>query len=574
MVQRIGADGVDRGIEIVAERGADGLFKALVDGDAVDDRRPQILGLAVEDLGDRARLGFEPLCALVGLDQRRARGFQRLACRDVGGFARLRRGFRGGQRLLRGLDRRGQLVEIAKAASLGGKLLLFRSDVRDLLVEPGQLVAVGADIGLELVALGGEVGQRGGELGELLFGFGQHRLGFADALVDTGALLDARLDLFLQLGVFGVEPLQRDVGVHGLLLGAGDIAFELGKAALELGDALLGALLLAVEQLASIGQALQACGGARLGIAQRRHFGGADRLDAGGFGLVLGALGHLAHREIVGLAGFVDVGMGADPAQVEQGCFGLADLGRDLAVAQGLAGLLLQAFHLSCELADHVLDAGEVGFGRLQPQLGLVAAGVQTGDAGSVFQHATALLGLGLDDLADLALVDESRRTRAGGGIRKQDLHVAGAHVAAVDAIDRPRLALDAAGDFEQLAVVHRRRRGAIGIVDRHRHFGVVARGTVAGACEDHRVHVGGAQRLVRGLTHRPAQRFDEIRLAAAVGADHAGQAGLDDEVRGLNEGLETVKAQAGDFHKHASLLAGANPPAGTLPWKTVSLSG
>jgi hypothetical protein len=26
------------------------------------------------------------------------------------------------------------------------------------------------------------------------------------------------------------------------------------------------------------------------------------------------------------------------------------------------------------------------------------------------------------------------------------------------------------------------------------------------------------------------------------------------------------VKAQAGDFHKHASLLAGANPPAGTIP--------
>jgi len=125
-----------------------------------------------------------------------------------------------------------------------------------------------------------------------------------------------------------------------------------------------------------------------------------------------------------------------------------------------------------------------------------------------------------------------------------------------------------------KLAVVHRRGRGAIGVVDRHRHFGVVARRTVAGAGKDHRVHVGGTQRLVRGLAHRPAQRFDEIRLAATVGADHAGQAGLDDEVRGLNEGLEAVKAQAGDFHKHASLLAGANPPAGTIPWKAMSLSG
>src|SRR5581483_10438009 len=109
---------------------------------------------------------------------------------------------------------------------------------------------------------------------------------------------------------------------------------------------------------------------------------------------------------------------------------------------------------------------------------------------------------------------------------------------------------------------------------DRHRHFGVVAGRAVAGACEDHRIHVGGAQALVRGLAHRPTQRLDEIRLAATVGADHAGEARLDDEVRWLNERLEAVKAQAGDFHKHASLLAGANPPAGTIPWKAMSLSG
>lgn len=318
----------------------------------------------------------------------------------------------------------------------------------------------------------------------------------------------------------------------------------------RLGGALLGALFLAVEQLARIGQPLQASRGAGFGVAQRRHAGGADRLDAGSLRLVLGALGHLAHGEIMGAAGIIDLGMRPDPAQMEQRRLGLAHLGRDLAIAHGLAGLLLQALHLAGELADHVLDAGEVGFGRLQPQLGLVAAGVQAGDAGGIFQHAAALLGLGLDDLADLALVDEGRRARASGGIGEQDLHVAGAHVAAVDAIDRACLTLDAAGDFEKLAVIHRRRRGAIGIVDRHRHFGVVARRAIAGAGEDHRVHVGGAQRFVRGFAHRPAQRFDEVRLAAAVRSDDAGEARFDHEVGGLNEGLEAMKAQAGDLHK------------------------
>ena len=79
---------------------------------------------------------------------------------------------------------------------------------------------------------------------------------------------------------------------------------------------------------------------------------------------------------------------------------------------------------------------------------------MQAGDAGGFFQHAAALLGLGLDDLADAALMHERRRARAGRGVGKQDLHVAGAHLAAVDAVGRAGLALDAAGDFERVLVV------------------------------------------------------------------------------------------------------------------------
>ena len=144
------------------------------------------------------------------------------------------------------------------------------------------------------------------------------------------------------------------------------------------------------------------------------------------------------------------VGLGFDPAQVKQHGLGFADLGCDFAIADRLTRLLLQAVDLSGQLPDHVLDAGEVGFGGLQPQFGLVAAGMKAGDAGGIFQHAAALLGLGLNDLADLALVDERRRTRAGRGVGEQDLHVAGAHVAAVDAIDRAGLALDAARNLQR----------------------------------------------------------------------------------------------------------------------------
>ncbi len=122
--------------------------------------------------------------------------------------------------------------------------------------------------------------------------------------------------------------------------------------------------------------------------------------------------------------------------------------------------------------------------------------------------------------------MDEGGRARTSGGVGKQDLHVAGAHVAAIYAVLRPGFALDAAGDFENFGVIDHGRRRAIGIVDRHHHFGVVARGAVAGAGEDHRVHIGGAQRLVRGFAHRPAQRFHQVGLAAAIRADDAGQTG------------------------------------------------
>ena len=95
-----------------------------------------------------------------------------------------------------------------------------------------------------------------------------------------------------------------------------------------------------------------------------------------------------------------------------------------------------------------------------------MAAGVQAGNAGGFFEHAAALLGLGLDDLADAALVHQRGRARAGRGVGEQDLHVAGAHLAAVDAVGGARLALDPARDVEGLVLVELGRRLARAVVD------------------------------------------------------------------------------------------------------------
>jgi hypothetical protein len=107
----------------------------------------------------------------------------------------------------------------------------------------------------------------------------------------------------------------------------------------------------------------------------------------------------------------------------------------------------------------------------------------------------------------------------------------------------------DAARYFERLEIVEGRRRPVIAVVDRDRDLGVIAPRTVGIAGEDDVVHLAGAHRLVRRLAHHPAYGLDKVRLAAAVGTDHAGQAGFDLEVGRFDEGFESDQAQPRQLH-------------------------
>jgi hypothetical protein len=197
---------------------------------------------------------------------------------------------------------------------------------------------------------------------------------------------------------------------------------------------------------------------------------------------------------------------------------------------------------LGRDLADHVFEALEVGFSRLQAGFCFVLARMQAGNSGGFFQNAAAVFRLRIDDFADLPLTDEGRRARAGGSVCKEQLHVARADFAAVDAIGRTRLALDAAGDFEHVGIVELGRGLAVGVIDHDHDFGGIARRAVRGAREDHLIHVLRAHRLGGAFAHRPAQRLDDVGLAAAVGADDAGEPRFDHELGGLYERLEADK--------------------------------
>ena len=530
---------IDRRFEIVAERSAERGLVALFHREQVDRRRPELLRLDVDQLGERFGFRLEPVHAPLGLGERAARHVEPLARRRMRGFGAQRRGFGRRDRALRRLDRAREREHVGRAVFGFLEACELALDFADLAFEPHQAAGMVGDRALELVAPRHEVGERAGQFGEGLLDLGKRRPGFADARRDRGLALRDAARILRQAGFFRAEPVECGlrVGLEPLL--ARDILRQLVEPAVELEDALVDARFLAVERLARHHQALQRRARGGFLVAQRRQRGGGHRLRGRGLGLRLRGVRDAADRQTFCFVRLRDLGVGGEVAQMEQRRLGLAHVGRHLAVLHRLARLTLQRVHLRRKLADHVFQPVEVRLGRLQPQLGLVAARMQAGDAGGFFQHAAALLGLGLDDLADAALMDERRRARAGRGVGEQQLHVARAHLAAVEAIERALLALDAARDFQRLVLVELRRRRAVGVVEEERHLGIVARRARVGAVEDDVVHAGGAQRLVRGLAHHPAQRLDQVRLAAAVRPDHAGQALLDLEVGRLDEGLE-----------------------------------
>ncbi|MEZ5905700.1 MAG: hypothetical protein R3C69_11565 [Geminicoccaceae bacterium] len=173
-------------------------------------------------------------------------------------------------------------------------------------------------------------------------------------------------------------------------------------------------------------------------------------------------------------------------------------------------------------------------------------------DAGRLLEQATALLGLGLDDEADLTLADDGRALRPGARIGEEELDVAGAHLAAVQAEERAGAPADAPADLQLLGVRQDVdggfARGLRRPLQPERHLGEVEGGAHRRAAEDDVIHLAAAQPPGRALAHDPAQRLDDVRLAAAVRPDDAGQAVPDIQLGRIAERLEAADAETHEF--------------------------
>ncbi len=297
-------------------------------------------------------------------------------------------------------------------------------------------------------------GEAGGERVAARVVIGGRRLRFGERRLGGGEpLLEPRAPLFgLALGLFGPRGLggerfvlgrqpRRHLGrVGDQRLLALQVLRPFGDVALELGDARLGAIFFLGERVARQRQPVQRRADARFLVAQRRQVGGGDRLQPRRFGLGARALGDFAHVGFEAALGLGALRLALAPGDQPRQRLVAADVLRQIAIAMRLARLALEAVDLRVDLLEDVVDPEQIVLGPLQPQLGLVAARMQAGDAGRLFEDQPPRLRLGGDDLADLALAHQRRRARAGGGVGEQQLHVARAHLAAVDAIGRARL--------------------------------------------------------------------------------------------------------------------------------------
>ena len=417
--------------------------------------------------------------------------------------------------------------------------------------KPSQPLFGGAQCGIGNAPFGLDPGLVCGCLGESQFGTAQRPIGITQrGREQRAALLIGQQSRFaagqilFQSGKRRGSVLRQPVGIAAVFLKPLVLAIKILEALLgsfELAGQLRHAVAVRGAIIAPVGQLV-----ARFG----KHVGQP----------VLGFLRYLHLRlrstdprfgALCFAARSLGGGRGVAPAGEDQPCFGHADPVAQPLVAFGGAGLTAQGSDLLVKLAHQVFQPRQVGLGRAQFLLGILAPRMKPGDASGLFQHHPPFRRFGGDHCGNLALTDQRGGVRPGGGIGENQRDVLGPDIAAVDTVGAARAALNPPNNFH-VAVI-------IAGIDMQHDLGKIARRALRGTGEDHVFHAAAAQRFGAAFAHHPANGFEQVRFAAAVGADNPGQPGFDAQFSRLDKALETSELEPLDAH----LICPGPPPAG-----------
>ncbi len=237
------------------------------------------------------------------------------------------------------------------------------------------------------------------------------------------------------------------------------------------------------------------------------------------------------------------------PTQRRQGRLELALARLVFLVLLGCLGLPVQPFELALQLLAQIGQARQVFLGTPNTVLGLAAALLVLGDAGRFLDEVAQLLGLGLDQLGDHALLDDRVAARPKAGAEEDVGDVPTAALGAVEVVGVLRLAghLAADGNLRVRRVLAD--QGVVAVVEDQLDARLADRLAAGGAVEDDIGHRLATQVLGRAFAHHPAHRVDDVRLAATVGPDHRGHVAGEVDRGRVDERLESGQADAFQAH-------------------------
>ena len=379
---------------------------------------------------------------------------------------------------------------------------------------------------LGLAALGG--GERGrraalGVLCQLDLG-GQTRELLADRLqllFVAGDLVGERLQRHPRLTEIGALALTRVTRVLDLLFGTRDIGTDRIETPLDLTHR-IG--LLGMEGTLRLDRRF---GAAQIG-ERRLH-----RKLA------------LAHGRILHLRAAVEIAQ----TQREQLCREAALLLLQHLVAASTSGLTLQVTDLLVDLVTQVLQPLEVLPGVGNAALGLLASLLVPRDPRRLFDEGAHVIGLGLDEAGDHALLDDRVAARAETGPEEQLGDVLAAAAGAVDVVGARAVARDLATQrhfgIGRIGATDL----AVGVVEHQLDRRLADRLARARAVEDDIGHGVATQVLGGQFAHHPAHGIDDIGLAAAVRTDDAGEVAGEGDGGRVDEGLEPGELDLGQTH-------------------------
>ena len=224
----------------------------------------------------------------------------------------------------------------------------------------------------------------------------------------------------------------------------------------------------------------------------------------------------------------------------------VAEIGLHRLSSAGNLGLPSERFELSPQFGGEVAQTREICLHRVELANGLLFALAVLEDSCRLFDERTTVLRPRFQNRREAPLPDDDVHLAPDTRVGQQLLHVHQPARTPVDLVLARTVAEHPSRDGD-LGVFDR--QSAVGVVDRQRHLGPTERRPTRRPGEDDVFHLAATQRFRTLLAHHPRQCVDHVRLTRAVGAHHAGDAGLESQSRGRREGLEALQGQAFQVH-------------------------